>query len=171
MDKGKLVFDTNILEDGCIVNAPLLETRLDALVKEMEKCKNAEVHILLLNDFVTIREENIPSQLTPSEVRDYLELPISQSIRISIENPKFDFGIIEKNEYEQKIFIIAYSDDAVNLYQNILQNVSLKPTVADVSALSLYRVANRRGTIKKDKDHHTLLLEWNPYDLSIMVFH
>lgn len=106
IDKGKLVFDTNILEDGCIVNAPLLETRLDALVKEMEKCKNAEVHILLLNDFVTIREENIPSQLTPSEVRDYLELPISQSIRISIENPKFDFGIIEKTNTNRKFLLL-----------------------------------------------------------------
>jgi hypothetical protein len=72
----------------------------------MEKCKNAEVHILLLNDFVTIREENIPSQLTPSEVRDYLELPISQSIRISIENPKFDFGIIEKTNTNRKFLLL-----------------------------------------------------------------
>lgn len=169
IDKGKIIFDTNILEDGRIINTSLLETRLDALVKE-KKWKNAKAHILLLNDFVTIRDENVPSQLTSSEVRDYLELHINQSIRIPIENPKFDFGIIGKNEYEQKIFIIAYPSDAVNLYQNILQNVSLKPTVADISALSLYRVAEQRGTIKKDKDHHTLLLEWNPYDLSIMVF-
>ena len=80
IDKDEIVFDTTILQDGKITNIPLLEARLDALVKE-KKWKNAKTHILLLNDFVTVREETIPGQLTPSEVKDYLTLHINQSIR------------------------------------------------------------------------------------------
>lgn len=34
IDKDEIVFETTILEDGKITNIPLLETRLDALVKE-----------------------------------------------------------------------------------------------------------------------------------------
>jgi len=46
----------------------------------------------------------------------------------------------------------------------------LKPAVADINALCLYRISDQKGRINKAKDHHTLLLEWDPYDTSIMVF-
>ena len=34
IEQGEVVFDTHILEDNKIINAPLLETRLDILIKE-----------------------------------------------------------------------------------------------------------------------------------------
>lgn len=169
IDKDEIVFDTTILQDGKITNIPLLEARLDALVKE-KKWKNAKTHILVLNDFVTVREETVPGQLTPSEVKDYLTLHINQSIRLPFEHPSFDFEIIEKNDDGQKVVIVAYPGEFVRQYQDILQNVSLKPVVADIAALCFYRLANKQDLINKDEDRHSLLLEWNPFDLSIMVF-
>lgn len=135
-----------------------------------KKWKNADAHILLLNDFTAIRNETVPSQLSKEEVRAYLDLHINQSLRIPIDNPKFDFEIIQKNEIEQEIYIIAYPDEVIEKHQEILEKVSLKPTVADLSALSLYRIADVNGMINKNEYHHTLLLEWNPYDLSLMAF-
>lgn len=169
IDKNEIVFETAIVQDGKITNIPLLETRLDALVKE-KKWKNAKTHILLLNDFITVREETVPAQLSPSEVKDYLSLHINQSIRLPFENPTFDFEIIEKNESEQKIVIIAYPGEYVRQYQDILQNVSLKPVVADVAALCFYRLAEDQKLVDPHSDKHSLILEWNPYDHSIMVF-
>ncbi|GEK90608.1 type IV pilus biogenesis protein PilM [Alkalibacterium kapii] len=169
IDKDDIVFETSIIEEGKITNIPLLETRLDALVKE-KKWKNAKAHILLLNDFVAVREETVPVQLTPSEIKDYLSLHINQSIRLPFDNPVFDFQLIEKNDSEQKVVIIAYPNEQVKQYQTILQNVSLKPAVADISALCLYRVAEKQSLIDSDQERHSLILEWNPSDLSIMVF-
>ncbi|OJF90908.1 type IV pilus biogenesis protein PilM [Alkalibacterium sp. 20] len=169
VDKDEIVFDTLIIQDGKITNVPLLEMRLDALVKE-KKWKNAKAHLLLLNDFVTVREESVPSQLSPFEVKEYLSLHINQSIRLPFEHPKFDFEIIEKNNDQQKVVIIAYPGEYVRQYQDILQNVSLKPVVADIAALCFYRLADQQDLVKKNPDNHTLLLEWNPFDLSIMVF-
>lgn len=169
IDKDEIIFETSIIEEGKITNIPLLETRLDALVKE-KKWKNAKAYILLLNDFVSVREETVPVQLTLPEIKDYLSLHINQSIRLPFDNPVFDFQLIEKNDTEQKVVIIAYPNEHVKQYQTILQNVSLKPAVADISALCLYRVAEKQRLIDSEQDKHSLILEWNPSDLSIMVF-
>lgn len=169
IDQNEIVFETTIVREGKITNVPLLETRLDALVKE-KKWKNAKTHILLLNDFITVREETVPVQLTPSEVKDYLSLHINQSIRLPFDNPKFDFEITEKNESEQHIVILAYPGEYVRQYHDILQNASLKPVVADIAALCFHRLADKQGLIDQQPENHSLILEWNPYDHSIMVF-
>ncbi|SFC41455.1 type IV pilus assembly protein PilM [Alkalibacterium subtropicum] len=169
VDKDEIVFDATITEDGKITNAGLLETRLDALVKE-KKWKNAKTHLLLLNDFVTVREEMIPGQLTPSEVKEYLSLHINQSIRLPFEHPVFDFEITEQSDDKQKVVILAYPGEYIEQYKAILQKASLKPAVADIPALCFYRLADQQNLIDKEPDNHTLLLEWNPIDLSIMVF-
>lgn len=94
---------------------------------------------------------------------------MEQSIRIPHDNPVFDFEVTERNEEEQKIFIIAYSSEKVEEYQKLLEKVSLKPTVADINTFGLYRIAEKEDLI--DKEVHTLILEWNPYELAFMVYH
>lgn len=170
LDYGEVVFDTNIVEDGEIVNPSLLETRLDALVKE-KKWKNAKTHILVFNEFLVVREETVPIQLDTNEIRDYINLHMNQTIRVPYDNPRFDFEVVEKNEEEQKIIMVAYPGDAVEKYQEILQKVSLKPAVADVIPISAYRGAKKSGIVNNQAGNHTLLLEWNPYNMSLMVFH
>lgn len=169
VDKGEIIFDTLALDDGEIVNHALLETRLDALVKE-KKWKNAKTHVLLSNKFVVLREETIPAQLVRNEIKDYLNLHIGQSIRIPYDDPVFDFQVTERNETEQKVFILAYPGKMIKEYKRILQKVSLKPVVADITSLGLYRIAEREGLIDKEKAH-TLILEWNPYETAFMVYH
>lgn len=169
MDHDELVFETSILEDGEITNSSLLQTRLSALIQE-KKWKNAKTSILVLNDFVTLREIEIPSQLKNTEIKDYLSLHMNQSIRMPFENPSVDYVIYDKTEDVQKLALIAYPSDKINQYQEILQNASLKPDVADVSALSLYRLADNQALINHNSDQHTMILQWHPGSNSIMVF-
>ena len=122
LEKGKVVFDANVLEEGKMTNVSLLETRLDALVRE-KKWKNAKVHILLMEDFVTVREEPVSAQLTEEEIRAYLTLHMNRSIRMPFESPVFDFEILEKGETEQKIMLLAYPSEQVEQYQELLRNV------------------------------------------------
>jgi len=169
VDKDEIVFDTLIIQDGKITNFPLLKARLDALVKE-KKWKHAKTHLLLLNDFVTVRKETVPGQLSHAEVKEYLSLHMNHSIRMPFEYPTFDFEIIQKNDDEQTVLIVAYPSEQVRQFQDILQSVSLKPAVADISALCLHRIAEKQDLLDNHPDKHSLLLEWNPFDLSIMVF-
>lgn len=171
LDQDEIVFETNVLEEGRITNASLIETRLDALVRE-KKWKNAKAHVLLLEDFVTVREETVPAQLTESEIQGYLELHMNRSIRMPFERPIFAFEVLEKGEEEQRILLLAYPREHVEQYQEILQKASLKPEVADVSSLGLYRVAKAQGDVKQSHEQeHVMMLQWNPYSTNVMVFH
>lgn len=168
VDQGEIIFETDALDDGEIINRALLETHLEALVKE-KKWRNSQVHILVANKFVVLREETIPAQLVRNEIKDYLHLHIGQSIRIPYEDPVFDYQVIERDEEKQKIFILAYPRKKIKEYKKILEKSSLKPVVADIGSLGLYRIAEREGMI--DQEKHTLMLEWNPYETTFMVYY
>lgn len=170
LEKNELVFDTAIIQDGKVSNVSLLETRLDALIKE-KKWKNAKVSIILPDDFVTIRQEKIPVQLASNEIKDYLNLHINQSIRLPFDDPSIDFEVISKDETTQTVFITAYPGDQIRNYLSLLENVSLKPEVADISSLCMYRVLSSQSKVTFSEDAHILMLQWNPVDTSIMVFH
>lgn len=170
IDMDEILFDTTILEDGKITNASLLETRLSALVQE-KKWKNAKANILVLDDFVTVRELEVPAQLEENEIKTYLSLHMNQSIRMPFENPRYEFVVYDENEEYKKLTLLAYPGNKVKTYQEVLQNVSLKPEIADVAALSDYRVAEKNGLVRKESTNHKMILRWNPTDLSITVFH
>lgn len=171
IEQDELLFEGNILEDGEISNPALLETRLSALIQE-KKWKNAKVTMLVLNEFVTIREIEVPNQLDESEIRDYLAIHMNESIRMPFENPSFEYIISGEDEEKgmQNLILIAYPGNKIRQYQDILQNISLKPDVADVASLSLYRVADKQSLIQKGGDQHTMILQWSPTDVSYTVF-
>lgn len=169
IEKDELVFDTAIVQEGRLTNVPLLQARLDALIKE-KKWKNAKVSIVLPDDFVTIREEEIPAQLASNEIKDYLNLHINQSIRLPFDHPKVDYEVISRNETTQTLFLAAYPVDQVRHYLDLLEGVSLKPEVADISSLCVYRILNQQTQIKLKEEDHVMVLQWNPVDTSITVF-
>ena len=169
LDKGYLIFDTPLLQEGKVTNPGLIKTRLDALVKE-KKWKNTKVSMVLPDDFVTIRFENIPSQLDASEVKDYLDLHINISIRLPFDHPKVDFELVKQTEENQTILLAAYPGEEVRIYLDLLQDIGLKPEVADISALSVYRVVKELDTLSIKSSDHVMLLQWHPLDLSITVF-
>lgn len=167
--KDELVFDTAIMNEGQLINASLLETRLDALIKE-KKWKNAKVSIVLPDDFVTLREEDIPAQLDASEIKDYLNLHINQSIRLPFDHPKIEFDVLEKNEEYQTLLLIAYPGEQVRRFLDLLKNINLKPEVADISSLCIYRILLHQKANQFAPDSHVMVLQWSPLDTTITVF-
>ena len=165
----EIFFENNILEDGEIVNPSLLETRLNALVQE-KKWKKALTYILVLNDFVTVREVDVPIQLEENEISEYLDLHMNQSIRMPFDKPSYDYTIHGQNEAYHHLTLTAYPSEKVTAYQTILQRAGLKPEVADIAALSLYRVAKEQVLVPEEAAAHTMILQWNPGDVSITVF-
>ncbi len=91
--KAEIPFETKIINEGKIINASLIQNRLQALVAE-KKWKNARASLLLPDDSVVIREEILPGQLTESEVKDYLNLHMGQSIRSPVKDTSFSHEIV-----------------------------------------------------------------------------
>ncbi|MGP6139282.1 type IV pilus biogenesis protein PilM [Jeotgalibaca sp. A127] len=169
IEKNELQFETEIIHEGRIINPSLIQNRLQALITE-KKWKNAKTSILLPDALITIREEVIPGQLTGSEVKEYLTLHIGQSIRSPFKNTSFHHEVTSQIENEQTVLLLLYPTDTIKDFENILTEASLKPDVADISSLCLYRMMQQNGVIQLGEEEHTLVLQWSPTHTSMMVF-
>lgn len=126
--------------------------------------------IILPEDLVSIRNEEIPAQLNRTEVDEYLNLHINESIRLPFDDAKIDYEITKQTEENQTVFLVAYPSDQITALKEVLEKAALKPVVADISSLSLYRLVNGDESISTESDDHLLLLQWNPTDYSMTVF-
>ncbi|AZP03671.1 type IV pilus biogenesis protein PilM [Jeotgalibaca ciconiae] len=170
IEKEEILFDTEIVYEGKIMNPSLVVNRLKALVAE-KKWKNSRTSILLPDDFVIIREEKVPSQLTPSEIRDYIRLHMNHLIRTPFKQTNFHFEVLEKEATEQTILLMLYSNEVIMQYESLLEDAGLKPVVADISSLSLYRIIEKQQEIGLDEEKHVLVLQWSPVNNCMSVFH
>ncbi len=170
VEQGEIVFDTAILKDRQIANRPIVESRLDALVRE-KKWRRAKTYILLIDDFVAIKEEIIPAQLKADEVQDYLALQMNDTIRIPFEKPIFEYEILDQGGNETRLVLVAYPGEYIEEYRKILRTAKLKPEVADLSAFSLYQLAEMQGLISKEEGDHNLIMQLNPYGMNMSMFH
>ncbi|NLC25311.1 MAG: pilus assembly protein PilM [Fastidiosipila sp.] len=170
VDWGELVFESPILDDRQVASRPLVEARLDALVRE-KKWRKAKAHILLMDDFVVIKEEAVPPQLNKEEVHNYLTLQMNDTIRIPFDKPIFEYEILGRWEHEIRVLLIAYPKEFIDEYKKILQAARLRPEVADVSSLSLYRLADEQKLISKEAGNHSMILQLDPYSMNMSMFH
>ena len=170
LEQNEILFDTEILHEGRVINPSLLENRLNALVTE-KKWKNAQTAILLPDDFVIVREEKIPAQLAPSEIRAYVVLHMGQLIRSPFKETRFHFELLEVGDMEQTILLMLYPQEVIFQYESLLQKVSLNPVLADISSLCLYRTILQQNDLQQSPDEHVMVLQWSPVDHTIMVFH
>lgn len=170
LEKSEILFDTEILHEGKIINPSLLENRLNALITE-KKWKNAQVSILVPDDFVIVREEKIPAQLAPSEMKTYIALHMGQLIRSPFKETRFHFEVIEVGDTEQTILLMLYPQEIIFQYESLLQKVSLNPVLADISSLCLYRIIRQQNELQQSPEKHVMVLQWSPVDHAIMVFH
>ena len=169
LEKSEILFDTEILHEERIIDPSLLENRLNALITE-KKWKNAQASILLPDNFVIVREEKIPAQLAPSEIKAYLSLHMGQLIRSPFKETRFHFELLEKGEVEQTVLLMLYPEDIIKQYESTLQAVSLNPVVADVSSLCLYRLIRQQNAIQPTPDKHIMVLQWGTVNNVVMVF-
>lgn len=169
LEKSEILFDTEILHEERIIDPSLLENRLNALVTE-KKWKNAQASILLPDNFVIVREEKIPAQLAPSEIKAYLSLHMGQLIRSPFKETRFHFELLEKGEVEQTVLLMLYPEDIIKEYESTLQTVSLNPVVADISSLCLYRLIRQQNDIQPTADKHIMVLQWGTLNNVVMVF-
>ena len=96
---------------------------------------------------------------------------MSSTLRIPFDRPVFDYEILGRWENEIRVLLIAYPGEFIEDYKKILQVAKLKPVVADLSSLSLYRLADEQGLISKEEGDHSLILQLDPYSMNMSMFH
>lgn len=172
IEKNEIVFDTPILEDGKLVNESTLRSALSNLV-ENKKWKNSKLFFIVPDQFVTMKQEEIPAQLSYKEAKEYIKLQLNSIIRLPFKNPVFDFEPLEIEDQQQKILLFAYPRQHLTKLQNLFEEVDLRPEFAGISFLSVYRAYNELNQIERENqyDQHLLMIQWHKFDIALTVFH
>lgn len=167
LDYGELFFDGLVIEDGKIIALDQLTQNLKTLVNK-KKWKNADVSFILPDTFVTMRKENIPSQLDKEEAKKYIRLQLEGSIRLPFKDPAIDFELLKQGDKENEILLFAYPKERLKPFYNLFNDISLNPVVADVSFLSVYRAYQDAYPVMDNE--HLIIIQWNKTELVLTIF-
>ncbi|WP_077621354.1 type IV pilus biogenesis protein PilM [Sediminibacillus massiliensis] len=140
-DHGEAFFSEQVMEDGKVLNERQLQKMLDKLVKD-KNWKNSQLRFCVPDAAITIREQLVPATLAKSEIKSYLhmELEEKRNLHLPFANPVIDFEILGKEDGLLRILLFAYPRERIDHLVSIFKKSGLKPVVADISSLSLYRL-------------------------------
>ncbi|MRH42969.1 hypothetical protein GH741_09755 [Aquibacillus halophilus] len=165
VDSGEIILEPGLLEDGKLINDKSLQVVLEQLVKN-KKWNNLPLSFCVPDSSVTIREQLVPKGLTKEEIKSYINMELEESIRLPFIDPIIDFVIIGEEKDQAKILLFAYPKQRVNEFLQIFQKSGLKPKVADLSSLSIYRLYYQLDL--PEDNEHLLLVQWGK-DASVLT--
>lgn len=165
---GERYLPEGVIQDGTIVDRESLFLILEECVEDWE-IKGREVQFLIHDSKLVIRKQHIPSELLEEEIKGYLYMELGSSIHLPFEDPLFDYVLIDKDEADRDILLFAASEQMVAEYTALLEDVKLKPVVADASCVALYRLLFLKQLV--NPEDHTLCLQFDIPAVQLSVFH
>ncbi|MBE2904320.1 type IV pilus biogenesis protein PilM [Anoxybacillus flavithermus] len=157
-----------IVCDGKIVNEEQLTEVLEQCVDEW-KIKRRRVRFLVPDPLVVIRKISLPKDVDVEDIRSYLFMEIGATIPLPFEDAVFDYAVLEKTKEALHVLLFAAPEANVVQYAELFEAVKLKPIVADISPLSLYRLFYKFD-LANDIDHF-LFVQFDLSSLNVSVFH
>ena len=164
---GERYLPPGIIKEGKIVDRETLEVILEQCIQTW-KLKNRKVRFLVPDPFVTIRKITIPTDVHKEEIKEYLYLEMGASIHLPFEDPVFDFVVLPELEDKQEILLFAAHRERVLEYSELLTDLKLKPEVADLSALALYRLYHLLS--KRTGDERLLMIQFDLDIVNMSIF-
>ncbi|MEI2664582.1 type IV pilus biogenesis protein PilM [Rossellomorea sp. LJF3] len=164
---GERTLPENIIKGGKIIDEQTLSFILEECVEEWG-LKGRSVRFIVPDPFVVLRKVTIPGDIKQDEIEGYLFLEIGTSIHLPFEDPVFDYALINESEGNREALLVASHQDVVDSYKDLLEKVKMKPIVADISPLALYRLSIERGSISPQE--HTMFLHFDEKLLTVSIF-
>lgn len=166
VDHGEIGLPEGTIEDGTIKNKPVLLELINKLVHS-HKWKRKKLFFCVPDDTVVIRQLTVPSALTGSEIKGYVETQIGNSFYLPFGNPAIDIELLDADKEKQTILLFAYPKDKLNEFITVFTEAGLKPEAADLTSLSVYRYYYLK---EQNKEDDVLLIHWNNDSLVITAF-
>ncbi|PFA64566.1 hypothetical protein CN378_15405 [Bacillus sp. AFS015802] len=164
---GERLLPDNVIKGGKIIDDQTLSFILEECVEEWG-IKGKSVRFIVPDPFVVLRKVTIPGDLKQDEIDGYLFLEIGTSIHLPFEDPVFDFALLDESENGREVLLIASHQEVVDRYKDVLEQAKLKPTVADISPLALYRLSIEKGIVSHKE--HTMFLHFDERLLTVSIF-
>lgn len=155
---GEKALPTGTIVEGKIENEFTFSSIIQQLVEE-HNWKRKKLYFCVPDSSVVIRPYQLPRDLEHEEVKGYLYMKLGEELHLPFEAPVFDYYVTSKDEELQHIMLFAYPEETIKSYETIFEEAKLKPMVADLSSLSLYRLYFNLD--QSDRSEHLLSLQWN----------
>ncbi|MGM0844073.1 MAG: type IV pilus biogenesis protein PilM [Bacillota bacterium] len=166
-------YGEKLLPQGVITDGKIIEA--DTLAMILEECildwgiKKRHVRFIVPSTSIIIKRVLVPADIAEDELKGYLYMEIGTSIHLPFEDPLFDIVKLGEKEDKQEILLVASPEEVIHAYRDILDEVKLKPVVADISPLALYRYFYHHDMVRSSD--HEMILQFDEKLLTISIFH
>lgn len=153
-----------IVKEGIIED----EMGLYELLKENlgKRKKKQQVRFFVPDASVLLKQIDIPENVTPEELRGYVEMEIGNSINIPFQEPLID--TYDPIVNDGKALMFCAPAEEVQKLMNICLDLHQEPEIADIRALCNLRVLEYLKLLRPKKTY--LLCDWSLNDISICIY-
>ena len=159
---------SGIIVDGKIVDADTLVSILGEVVDEW-KLSRKSVRFLAPDEYVIIRKLTYPPDVRRDELKGHFFIEIGSSLYLPFEDPVFDVVPYTAATETKEAILIASKESILNTYEDVFEDVKMKPIVADIGPLALYRLAFSQHEYTGEE--HILLLDVKQDSYIVSIFH
>lgn len=156
-----LAYGQKSLPDGVIVEGQIKDREtLELIVDEMIdqwKLKGKKVSFCVPDSTVIVRKIHVSNEIPDHELNGYLYMELGQSIHLPFADPLIEAVPLEKTAENRDVLLFASRETVLHEFTALLKGTSLKPDIADLSVLSLYRMYYHLGLAKQDE--HILMVQ------------
>jgi type IV pilus assembly protein PilM len=165
---GERYLPEGVIQDGTILDRESLYLILEECVADWG-IRGREVQFLIPDGKLVIRKQQIPVETLKEEIKGYLYMELGSSIHLPFEDPLFDYDLLHENETSREIILFTASEQIMFDYTSLLEEVKLKPVVADASCVALYRLLFLKQLVSPED--HTLCLQFDIPAVQLSIFH
>lgn len=157
-----------VIDEGNIIERETLLTILEECVENW-RIKGAKLQFCVPDPYMLIRNTTVPIQIPDDEVKGHLYLELGETLHLPFEDPVFDTNIIGEKDGEKQIILVASPEHIISNYVELLEEVKLKPEVADITPLAMYRLLYSQQSTSQAE--HYLIIHANLDSVDMTVFH
>jgi len=145
MDTGVIDIPPDTLEDGKIVDVSIVGSELTALFEKMNyRPKN--VITTVANNNLLIRNLEVPL-MSEDELAETIKWEADDQLPFSVEQARFDYIILDKDEEKIKILLVAVKKEIVENFIAPLKKQGINPRVLNVQPMALLSLLEFQGEL------------------------
>lgn len=135
---GQKCLPEGVIHEGQIKDRETLVMILEELVSEFN-LKGKDLFFCIPDSVVIVRKIQIPNEILDDEITGYFYMQLGESIHLPFDDPILEAVPIKGFETNREAILIASKESVLNDFASVFKEVHLKPVVADLSLLSIYR--------------------------------
>ncbi|MBB5174394.1 type IV pilus biogenesis protein PilM [Texcoconibacillus texcoconensis] len=165
---GEAPLPEGVIESGVIQDEKQFTDILKQCVKDW-KLRRQEAYFHIPDSTVVLRKHKIPLDVPLEEAYGHLYSELGETLHLPFQQPVFDIYPLGEKEGERELLVFAAPEHVIETYQRALTKAGLKPVVADVSALSVFRLVEWLDLVTKED--HDLVIQFRGDAVNLSVFH